>query len=85
VFLAHMVLSNNFSVAHDTLNELYGEHDSSLVAKFCAAEIFRRITYVSQLPLINSLEFKAELLSIAAEALKTGDIKLYETIDHHTA
>lgn len=83
VFLAHMVLSNNFEVAMSSINELYGDYDSSLVAKFCAVEVFRRITYVSQLPLINSLEFKAELLSKAAEALKTGDISIYENINNY--
>ncbi|MBT5186494.1 MAG: phosphotransferase [Kordiimonadaceae bacterium] len=81
VFLAHMVMSNNFALAYNTINEVYGDYDVSLMAKFCAVEVIRRITYVSQLPLLNSLSFKSELLSISVTVLKTGKIDLYENID----
>lgn len=81
VFLAHMLLSNNYRTALNTLNSVYGAYDIELVAKFAAVEIIRRITYVSQLPLINSLSFKKELLLKSAKVLKTGDIEIYEKLD----
>lgn len=81
VFLAHMLLSNNYQTAINTLRSVYGPFDIELVAKFCAAEIIRRIIYVSQLPLINSLSFKKELLLKSAKVLKTGDIEIYEKFD----
>lgn len=82
-FLAHMLLSNNFAVAYNVINKIYGPCDLSLVAKFCAVEVIRRISYVSQLPIINSLSFKKELLISSAEVLKTGNIKVYEILNHH--
>jgi len=81
VFLAHMVMSKNFTLAYTTINEVYGDYDISLMAKICAVEVIRRITYVSQLPLLNSLSFKSELLSISVSVLKTGKIELYENIN----
>ena len=82
-FLAHMLLSNNFAVAYNVINKTYGPCDYSLMAKFCAVEVIRRISYVSQLPIINSLSFKKELLISSAEVLKTGNIKVYEILNHH--
>lgn len=82
-FLAHMLLSNNFAVAYNVMNKTYGPCDYSLVAKFCAVEVIRRISYVSQLPIINSLSFKKELLISSAEVLKTGKIEVYEILNHH--
>ena len=82
VFLAHMLLSNNFDVAYTALRKIYGPCDYQRVAKFCAVEVIRRITYVSQLPIINSLPFKKELLLASAEVLKTGKIELYEILTH---
>jgi len=81
VFLAHMLLSNNYQIAIETLNSSYGSYDSELVAEFAAAEVIRRIVYVSQLPLINSLSFKKELLLKSAMVLKTGDMEIYEKLD----
>ncbi|MDG1857451.1 MAG: phosphotransferase, partial [Emcibacteraceae bacterium] len=57
VFLAHMLLSGNFPMALDVLKKNYGHCNMELVAKFCAVEVIRRITYVSQLPILNSLSF----------------------------
>lgn len=82
-FLAHMLLSNNFVVAYNVINQTYGPCDFSLVSKFCAIEVIRRISYVSQLPIINSLAFKKELLISSAEVLKTGNIEVYEILNHH--
>ncbi|MDG1995162.1 MAG: phosphotransferase [Emcibacteraceae bacterium] len=78
VFLAHMLLSNNYSVALSTIKKDYGPCDMELVAKFCAVEVIRRITYVSQLPIINSLPFKSSLLAKSALVLKSGRIDHYE-------
>ncbi len=85
VFLAHMVLSNNFEVALNAVKEIYGPCDFQLVAKFCAVEVIRRITYVSQLPLVNNLAFKKDLLTRSSITLKTGEIENYENIDHHAS
>ncbi len=78
VFLAHMVMSDNFELAYKTINKIYGPYDSELAARFCAAEVIRRVTYVSQLPLINSLSFKEKLLTVSADVMKTGDMEIYE-------
>lgn len=78
VFLAHMLLSNNYSIATQTIKSDYGPCNMELVAKFCAVEVIRRITYVSQLPIINSLSFKSTLLAKSMLALKTGKIEHYE-------
>lgn len=81
VLMAHMVMSKNFKTVYTILKENYQNCDYQLVGKFCAVEIFRRITYVSQLPIINSLAFKSELLEKSAQILKSGKIELYEDID----
>lgn len=78
VFLAHMLLSNNYEIALQSIKQTYGPCDFELVVKFCAVEVFRRITYVSQLPILNSLSFKKDLLSKSAMALKTGEMEIYE-------
>ena len=82
-FLAHMLLSNNFEIALRSVKETYGPCDFELVAKFCAVEVIRRITYVSQLPILNSLSFKEELLSKSAMVLKTGEMEIYENSNYN--
>ena len=82
-FLAHMLLSDNFKIAYNTVLKQYDSFDEMLVTKFCAVEVIRRITYVSQLPIINNLSFKSQLLAASAEALKTGKMEVYEIFNHN--
>lgn len=77
VYLAHMSMCNDFNLNYMEVKNTYGEFDEELLSKLIAVEIFRRIIYVSQLPLYNSLKFKKELLDRSKEALLTGRINSF--------
>lgn len=74
VFLAHMLMCGKYNRTLETLKKNYGKFDESLTAKLVAVEVFRRIMFVSQLPLIDSLSFKEELLKMSKTALLSGNI-----------
>lgn len=58
IFLAQMLLSDNFEMAYDLVGKKYGLYNDELVAKFCVVEVIRRISHIAQLPIENSLFFK---------------------------
>ena len=80
VFLAHMLMCGKFSRTLKSLKEEYGDFDEELAAKLIAVEVFRRVMFVSQLPLIDSLIFKKELLAMSKNALLSGELSQFRDI-----
>jgi 5-methylthioribose kinase len=77
VYLAHMSMCNDFNMNYLAVKNHYGDYNEELLSKLIAVEIFRRVMFVSQLPLHNSLKFKKELLDRSKEALITGKINSF--------
>lgn len=72
VFLAHMLMCGKFNKTLKIVKENYGDFDEELTAKLIGVEVLRRILFVSQLPLKNSLVFKTALLDMSKDALLSG-------------
>jgi 5-methylthioribose kinase len=68
VFLAHLYMSGD---GERCLNEIRNEYklqvDENIILAFAGVEILRRLLYVSQLPVKNTLNFKKVLIDKACE------------------
>lgn len=74
VFLAHMLMCGKFERTLKVIKENYGPFDEALTTKLVGIEVFRRIMFVSQLPLKNSLVFKESLMQMSKDAILAGNI-----------
>jgi 5-methylthioribose kinase len=73
VFISHMEMSSQGKKVFDALKENYGSFNESLTLKLAAVEIFRRIMFVSQLPLVNDLALKSSLLERSYRTIMGDD------------
>jgi dTDP-4-dehydrorhamnose 3,5-epimerase len=73
VFISHMEMSSQGKKVFDALKENYGSFNESQTLKLAAVEIFRRIMFVSQLPLVNDLALKSSLLERSYRTIMGDD------------
>jgi 5-methylthioribose kinase len=73
--VAHLTLADQAPSLARRLLARYGEADPSLVARYAAVEIVRRLIGVAQLPLAPSTGRRAELLARVRAALRGGGLE----------
>ncbi len=69
VFIAHLEMCSQGETVFNALCTSYGPFDQNLTLKLAAVEVFRRIMFVSQLPLADDLPFKESLLKRSYETI----------------
>lgn len=80
VFCSHLAMSAQLQSGLSSIKDSYYlEFDNNLMLDFCAVEILRRLLYVSQLPVVNDIEFKLKLINASVRRLKDNSY-LFEDI-----
>ena len=77
VFLAHLMMSGSFAAGLHGLENDYADFekvDSTLLTRFTAVEVLRRLLFVAQVPVKNELTFKTKLIEASHQALLSGHL-----------
>ncbi len=70
VFMAHTVLARQHPAMQSFLLDRYRSHhkpDLRLAYNFAGTEIFRRLAGLAQLPVVNDIDVKTDMLGLAFE------------------